>query len=284
MPNFLEIPFIKMHGIGNDYVYINCFDFDISVIPDIHDLARKISHRHFGIGGDGLVLIMPSKTQAVKMRMFNRDGSESEMCGNAVRCIGGYSYSTKIVANKTFGVETLAGRIGIEILEEFLVRVDMGEPKLKASEIPVALDMDEAIEIPIKTSEFEGQFTAVSMGNPHAVYFVNDVDSLDLARIGPHLEHHKLFPKRVNSEFVEVISPQEVKFRVWERGAGETWACGTGASAALIAGNLINKLDKKVLFHLKGGDLIMETDKNLSRVWKTGPFEIVATGTYKYHL
>ncbi len=282
MQKILDIPFIKMHGIGNDYIYIDCFTFDLSLIPDIHDLAQKISHRHFGVGGDGLVLILPSNTEAVRMRMFNSDGSEAEMCGNAVRCVGGYCYSNKIVKEKKFGIETLAGRIGIEIQEEGLIRVDMGKPILAASKIPVTINRDQVVEYPIKTAHFEGKFTAVSMGNPHAVYFVEDVSSLNLPRIGPDLETHKYFPKKVNSEFVQIISPQEVEFRVWERGAGETWACGTGASAALIAGNLTKRVDAKVLFHLKGGDLIMETNGDLSRVWKTGPYEVVAEGIYYY--
>jgi diaminopimelate epimerase len=278
----IEIPFIKQHGVGNDYVYINCFEFDISNI-NIEDLAKKISHRHFGVGGDGLVLIVPSETEAVRMRMFNPDGSEAEMCGNAVRCVGGYCYQQKMVQSKNFGVETLAGRIGIEILDDGLIKVDMGEPILDSKKIPVAIEKSPVIDHPIKTPEFEGKFTAVSMGNPHAVYFLENIEHLKLDHIGPNLEHHMLFPKRVNSEFVKIISPTEVDFRVWERGAGETWACGTGASAALIAGVLTKRLETKVTFHLKGGDLIMETNAEMNRVWKTGPFAVVAKGIYFYH-
>lgn len=276
-----KIPFIKMHGCGNDYVYINAIEFDVKNI-DLPDLAKKISHRNFGIGGDGLVLILPSEKEAVKMRIFNSDGSEAEMCGNAVRSIGGYCYNHGIVKEKSFGVETLAGRIGIDILDNNLIRVDMGKPILNAKDIPVNLDMDSVIDYPIETPEFKGKFTAVSMGNPHAVYFVDNVDSLDLRKIGPNLERHKLFPKRINSEFIQVISPTEVKFRVWERGAGETMACGTGASAALIAGNLTKRLKNRVTFHLLGGDLIMETTPKLDRVWKTGPYKEVGTGIFYY--
>ncbi|MHA1340833.1 MAG: diaminopimelate epimerase [Promethearchaeota archaeon] len=280
------MPFIKMHGIGNDYVYINCMKYEIKNI-DLNDLAKKISHRHFGIGGDGLVLILPSSKAEIRMRIFNSDGSEAEMCGNAVRCVAGYCYNHKIVTKKKFNVGTLAGRTGIEILENGLIRVDMGKPILKPKDIPVDIkdpsQGDEPlIEYPIKTDYFEGKFTAVSMGNPHAVYFVEDVDNLDLEKIGPQLEHHPYFPKKINSEFIEVISPEEVKFRVWERGAGETWACGTGAAASLVAGNLTKRLSNKVLFHLKGGDLIMETTSKLDRVWKTGPYEEVGEGIYYY--
>lgn len=278
----MKIPFIKMHGIGNDYVYINCFEFNISNI-NLSKLAQKISHRRFGLGGDGLVLIMPSESQDVRMRMFNPDGSEAEMCGNAVRCVGGYSYNHNIVNKKEFSVETLAGRIGILIQDDGMIRVDMGKPILDPKEIPVKLSGEKIIEQPITTPEFEGKFTAVSMGNPHAVYFVDNVESLNLEKIGPNLENHVFFPERVNSEFIEIISKDEVKFRVWERGAGETWACGTGASAAIVAGNLTGKMNKKVLFHLKGGDLVMETTPELDRVWKTGPYKEVATGLYFFN-
>lgn len=281
MKIMLEIPFIKMHGTGNDYVYVNGFDYDTSSL-NLKDFATKISHRHFGIGGDGLVLILPSNTEAVRMRMFNSDGSEAEMCGNAVRCVGGFCFNHGIVKEKEFGVETLAGRIGIEILNDRLIRVDMGKPVFDPKKIPVKLDGEKIIEHPITTAEFEGKFTAVSMGNPHAVYFVDNVDELILEKIGPNLEHHDFFPNRVNSEFVEIISPVEVKFRVWERGTGETWACGTGAAAAVVAGNLTNKLETKVLFHLRGGDLTMETTKKLDKVWKTGPYKEVANGIFYY--
>ena len=281
MKILLEIPFIKMHGTGNDYVYINGFDYDTSSL-NLEDFAKKISHRHFGVGGDGLVLILPSNSEPVKMRMFNSDGSEAEMCGNAVRCVGGFCFDHGIVKEKEFGVETLAGRIGIKVLDNKLIRVDMGKPVFDPEKIPVKLNGKKIIEHPITTSEFEGKFTAVSMGNPHAVYFVENVDDLILEKIGPNLEHHDFFPNRVNSEFVEIISPSEVKFRVWERGTGETWACGTGAAAAVVAGNLTNKLETKVLFHLLGGDLTMETTKNLDRVWKTGLYTEVANGIFYY--
>ena len=286
----MEIPFIKMHGIGNDYVYINGFEFDISSIKNIGDVAQKISHRHFGLGSDGLVLMLPSDSQSIRMQMFNPDGTEAEMCGNAVRCVGGYAYNHNLIksingeAPKQFTIETLAGTIGISIQDDGLIEVDMGKPITIPEQIPVALEGNEIIEHEIKTDDFEGTFTAVSMGNPHAVYFVNDVSVLNLEKIGPDLEHHKFFPNRINSEFIEIITPTEVNFRVWERGAGETWACGTGASAALIAGNMTQKLENEVLFHLKGGDLKMKTTPELDRVWKIGPYVEVATGIYNYQI
>lgn len=277
----LSIPFIKMHGIGNDYVYVNTFEFPVDNI-DLSDFAQKISHRHFGIGGDGLVLICPSETAHIKMRMFNADGSEAEMCGNAVRCVAGYAFEYGFVLQKNFTVETLAGIIGIEIIDAGMIRVDMGIPILDSKKIPVDLKTPTVINQFISTPNFEGRFTAVSMGNPHAVYFVPDVSALNLEKIGPALEHHAYFPHRINSEFVDIISPEEINFRVWERGAGETWACGTGAAAALIAGNLLGLLEKKVLIHLKGGELILETTASLDRVWKTGPYSIVSTGIFYY--
>ncbi|UYP45332.1 Diaminopimelate epimerase [Candidatus Lokiarchaeum ossiferum] len=276
------IPFIKMHGIGNDYVYINTFDFSVNKI-DLPDLAQKISHRHYGIGGDGLVLICPSIKVEIKMRMFNSDGSEAEMCGNAVRCVAGYAFENNLVSQRKFNIETLAGIIGIEMFENTMVRVDMGCPILESINIPVHIDSETVVDHPISTSHFKGRFTAVSMGNPHAVYVVTDVNSLNLELIGPALETHAYFPNRINSEFIEIISPEEINLRVWERGAGETWACGTGAAAAITAGNLLGLLDKKVLIHLKGGDLILETTESLDRVWKTGPYSMVSTGFFYYN-
>ncbi len=271
-----------MHGIGNDYVYINCFEFSISTI-DLSDLARKISHRRFGVGGDGLILINPSSKADIQMKILNSDGSEAEMCGNAIRCVAGYAFRNKMVHRRNFNIETLAGIIGIEILEDNLIRVDMGTPILDPRTIPVNINRQTIINHPISTPNYNGQFTAVSMGNPHAVYFVNDVSSLDLELIGPDLENHPYFPNRINSEFIDIISRSEINFRVWERGAGETWACGTGAAAALIAGKLHGLLDNKVLIHLKGGDLILETTDSMNRVWKTGPYSLVSTGFFYYN-
>ena len=277
----MKIPFVKMHGIGNDYVYLDFFE---NQYPDIEwgDLAQKIAHRHFGVGGDGLVLILPGKETPVQMRMFNSDGSEAEMCGNAVRCIGGYVHNHGHFPEKNFQVQTKAGLIGIEIQEDGLIKVDMGKPILKPTEIPINVDGDRVIDHPLEVEGFKGTFTGVSMGNPHAVFFLDKIESLKLEQFGPLIEHHELFPNRINSEFIEILSPKEVNFRVWERGAGETWACGTGAAASHVAGVMKGVLEEKVLFHLKGGDLILETDENLSRVYIHGPYEEVAKGIYYY--
>ncbi|WP_457558765.1 diaminopimelate epimerase [Candidatus Harpocratesius sp.] len=279
--NGVKVPFIKMHGIGNDYLYINCFEYSVDSI-DLSDLARKISHRRFGIGGDGLVLITQGRKTKLKMRIFNADGSEAEMCGNAIRCVAGYAYENRLVNSNVFTIETLAGMIEIEVLENRLIRVDMGAPILDPSKIPVNISDQIIIDYPISTSNFKGRFTAVSMGNPHAVYVVDDVNALNLSLIGPDLENHHYFPNRINSEFIDIISRNEVNFRVWERGSGETWACGTGAAAALVAGNLLGILDKKIIIHLKGGDLIMETTESLDHLWMTGQFSIIATGFFNY--
>lgn len=277
-----SIPFIKMHGIGNDYVYIDCIQNRYEDV-DFSDLARKIAHRHYGIGGDGLVLILCDENGDFRMRMFNSDGTEAEMCGNAVRCVGGYLHNQEYTSQTQFPIQTLAGPIGIEILSKSQIRVNMGSPELNPKKIPVNCSETPVIDHPLSIDRFSGHFTAVSMGNPHAVFFTEHVDDLDLPKIGPLIENHALFPNRVNTEFVEIISRSEVKFRVWERGAGETWACGTGAAAVLIAGVLSDRLDHKVVMHLKGGDLILETSENLTPVWKTGPFAVVGSGIYYYH-
>ncbi|MBN2156885.1 MAG: diaminopimelate decarboxylase [Candidatus Lokiarchaeota archaeon] len=276
-----SIPFIKMHGTGNDYIYLDFFKY---TYPEINyfDLARKISHRRFGVGGDGLVLIIPKSTNVVRMRMFNTDGSESEMCGNAIRCIGGYCYGQGYVNTSEFFVETEGGIKKIIVLGPNKIRVNMGSPILEGLKIPTSVDRTPVIDHEISVNGFSGKFTAVSMGNPHAVYFLNDISSLNLEKIGSLLEHHPFFPERVNSEFVEILNRNEVNFRVWERGSGETWACGTGASAALVAGVLKGVLDNKVLFHLKGGDLTLETNEDLTEVWKTGPWEFIGEGMYRY--
>jgi diaminopimelate epimerase len=216
------------------------------------------------------------------MRMFNADGTEAEMCGNAVRCIGGYSFRNGYVDKNEFIIQTKSGPKTITVIRDDLIQVSMGKPILDGKKIPTVFDKTPIIDQEIHVEGFTGKFTAISMGNPHAVFFLDGISQLDLEKIGPLLEFHKYFPERVNSEFVEIISRTEVNFRVWERGSGETWACGTGASAALVAGMLKGVLDAKVLFHLKGGDLLMQTDKQLSQVWKIGPWEIVGTGLYTY--
>jgi len=272
--------FTKMHGIGNDYVYINCFE---EKVENPHELARFISDRHFGVGSDGLVLILPSEKADFRMRMFNSDGSEAEMCGNAIRCVGKYVYDNGMTGKKTITVETLAG---IKVLELFtgkdnrveLVRVDMGEPILKPRDIPVDSDLDLFMNEPVRINGDEYRVTCVSMGNPHAVTFVQGVNDFPLEKIGPQMENHLLFPKRINAEFVEIINDNYLKMRVWERGAGETMACGTGACAVLVASCLNGLTGRKATVELLGGKLTIEWSEENNHVYKTGPAACVFTG------
>lgn len=277
-----SVKFTKMQGIGNDYVYIDC----IKEMPnlDISDLAKKISDRHFGVGSDGLVLILPSQTADFRMRMINSDGSEAEMCGNAIRCVGKYLYDRGLTTKTTISVETLAG---IKILELILednqvkyVKVDMGEPILTAEKIPVLSEKKGLITENIEIDDNFFTLTCVSMGNPHAVTFVDDVKGIEIEQIGPSLENHKIFPKRTNVEFVKVIDRKTLEMRVWERGAGETLACGTGACGTLVAA-VLNKLsDRKATLKLLGGDLEIEWNEEDNHVYMTGPAEFVFEGTY----
>lgn len=252
--------FTKMHGCGNDYIYINCL---ISEPENPEDLAIRLSDRHFGIGGDGLVLICKSDTADAKMRMFNLDGSEGKMCGNAIRCVAKYLYDNGIVKKTTLQIETLSG---IKILELFVqdgmvstVQVDMGPPELSPKKIPVNLPLDRVVNEQIRVGDEDVKVTCVSMGNPHCVVFCSEVDSLPLCEIGPKFENHPLFPERINTEFIRVIDESTLLMRVWERGSGETLACGTGACAAVVAAILNGYCEKgtniKVL--LLGGELII---------------------------
>jgi len=278
------VPFVKMHGCGNDYVYIDCRE---RAIEEPEKLARRLSDRHFGIGSDGLILICPSETAAYRMRMFNSDGSEAEMCGNGIRCFAKYLFDRGLIKDDEARIETGAGVLRVQIFAEgdaaTSVRVNMGTPRLERSDIPMdgppgqAVDEELTIEVP-----HEGtvplRFTAVSMGNPHAVIFVDDVTGYRVAVHGPLVENHRLFPRRTNTEFVQVIGRGELKMRVWERGAGETLACGTGASAACVAGVLNGKTDRTVVVHLPGGDLELEWADD-GCVYLTGPAEEVFEGT-----
>lgn len=252
--------FTKMHGIGNDYIYVNCFEETVS---DPERLSVKISDRHFGIGSDGLILICPSEKADFRMRMFNADGSEGIMCGNGTRCIGKYVYDHKMTNKTEITLETLGGIKNIKLYpENGLVKtaeVDMGEAVLKPADIPIAAEGDTYINKPITAGDMNVNITAVSMGNPHAVVFMDKdtVDDLDLEKIGPSFENHPLFPQRVNTEFIEVLSENTLKMRVWERGSGETWACGTGACAAAVAACLNGycRRNSEITVKLKGGDL-----------------------------
>ena len=273
-----------MHGCGNDYVYVNCFDYQIE---DPNSLSKRISDRHFGIGSDGLVLIMPSESCDFRMRMFNADGSEAQMCGNASRCVAKYVYDHHLTTKKEFTLETLAGT---KILKVFTdendkvnkVTVNMGEPILKPAEIPVNICSSNAcIDQPIRILGEVKQMTCVSMGNPHAVYFVDDVETLDLDKIGPYYENHPAFPARVNSEFVQIYDRSHARMRVWERGSGETWACGTGSCATLVACVLNGKTERKITLDLNGGSLELEWDSITNNVFMTGPATEVFEGTIK---
>jgi diaminopimelate epimerase len=272
--------FTKMHGAGNDYVYVNCFEEQVS---DPAAMAIKVSNRHFGIGSDGLILIMPSDKADVRMRMFNSDGSESEMCGNGIRCVAKYAYEHGIVSKTEITAETGAGILTLQLFPNAAnkverVRVNMGPPRLSRGEIPMngtPLARVVSEELTVRDKTFK--ITCVSMGNPHCIIYVDDVDNFPVATYGPLIENHKLFPRRTNVEFVQIISRSEVKQRTWERGAGETLACGTGASAVSVAGVLNNVTDRKILNHLTGGDLELEWVEN-GPVFMTGPATEVFSG------
>jgi len=264
--------FTKMQGLGNDYIYVDCTK---KSIDNLSEVAKKVSDRHFGIGSDGLVLILPSDKADFRMRMFNSDGSESEMCGNAIRCVGKYVYDNKITDKNNITIETLAGIKGLELKIEdqkvTLARVDMGEPILTPSSIPVLGNKDRFISEPIEIDGQTYNVTAVSMGNPHAISYVEDVANFPLYEVGPKMETNKLFPRKVNAEFVQVIDRSTLKMRVWERGAGETLACGTGASAVLVASVLNGVCERAATIKLLGGDLFIEWSEKDNHVYMTGP-------------
>lgn len=271
--------FTKMQGLGNDYVYVNCFQ---EKIENPVETAIKVSNRNFGIGSDGLIMINPSKVADCEMEMYNADGSRSEMCGNGIRCVGKYVYDYGIAKKERISVETLAGikylDFTIENDKVKLVKVDMGSPELVPANIPVVADGDSAIDEPIVVDDVEYRMTCVSMGNPHAVVYIDDVKGLDIEMVGPKFENHERFPRRVNTEFVRVIDRNTVEMRVWERGSGETLACGTGACAVAVASILNGHTENKVTVKLLGGDLFIEWDRKANRVYMTGPAEVSFDG------
>lgn len=273
--------FTKMHGLGNDYIYINAFK---EKIDNPSALAKAMSHRHFAVGSDGIVLIGPSSLADFKMSMFNADGSEAEMCGNAIRCVGKYVYDTGMTAKETLTIETLAGVKTLEMSlqngEVSTVRVDMGEPQLNPPLIPMKADGENFIEREIKVNGRIYCGTAVSMGNPHLVVAIAKIDDLNLPEIGPKFENHALFPRRTNTEFVENPDKDNIRMRVWERGAGETLACGTGAAAVLVASVLAGKSNRRATVHLLGGDLTVEWNEADNHVYIEGPATTVFTGTW----
>ena len=271
--------FTKMQGLGNDYVYVNCFE---EKIENPSELAVKVSDRHFGIGSDGLILIRPSEVADFRMTMFNADGSESEMCGNGIRCVGKYVYDYGLTDKTEVSVETLAGIKYLKFLikdgKVDMVTVNMGEPILKPELVPVVGDGDAVIDSPIEVDGKEYKMTCVSMGNPHSVVFVDDVDNFPLHEVGPLFEHHKAFPRRVNAEFCQVIDRTHAKMRVWERGTGETLACGTGTCATAVACILNGKTEDEVTITLLGGDLIIRWDREKKVIYMTGPARVVFVG------
>jgi len=301
----MTIKFTKMHGCGNDYVYVNCFE---QHIDHPEKLSQFVSDRHFGIGSDGLVLIMPSESCDFRMRMFNADGSEAQMCGNASRCVAKYCYDHHLTQNKEFTLETLAG---VKILTVYTygdlglaptgtaqadlvakVTVNMGQPIFRPADIPVALpdpSAENCISLDLGLPAVEGvdtRCTAVSMGNPHAIYFVDSlerVEQLPLEQFGPSYENHPAFPARVNSEFVYVINRNHARMRVWERGSGETWACGTGSCATLVACVLNGKTDRHITLDLNGGSLDLLWDEATNCIFMTGPATEVFEGTLQTH-
>ena len=271
--------FTKMHGLGNDYVYVNCFEEKIDNPPAV---ARFVSDRHFGIGSDGLIMINPSKTADFEMEMYNADGSRGEMCGNGIRCVAKYVYDYGLTDKTQISVETLGGikylDLAVEDGKVSLVKVDMGKPELEADLIPIISEREQVIDEPIEVDGKEYHMTGVSMGNPHAVIYVDDVKGLDLEKIGPKFENHERFPKRINTEFVHCIDRQTVEMRVWEHGSGETLACGTGACAVAVSSILNNLTDTQVTVKLLGGDLQIEWDREKDRVFMTGPATVVFDG------
>ncbi len=271
--------FTKMQGLGNDYVYVNCFE---EKVENPSELAVKVSDRHFGIGSDGLILIRPSEVADFRMTMFNADGSESEMCGNGIRCVGKYVYDYGLTDKTEVSVETLAGIKYLKFLikdgKVDMVTVNMGEPILKPELVPVVGEGDAVIDSPIEVDGKEYKMTCVSMGNPHSVVFVDDVDNFPLHEVGPLFEHHKAFPRRVNAEFCQVIDRTHAKMRVWERGTGETLACGTGTCATAVACILNGKTEDEMTITLLGGDLIIRWDREKNVIYMTGPARVVFDG------
>lgn len=273
--------FTKMQGIGNDYVYVNCFE---ETVKDPAAVARYVSDRHFGIGSDGLILIKPSDIADCEMDMYNLDGSQGAMCGNGIRCVAKYVYDYGIVKKENISVSTKSGIKYLDLTvrdgKVALVRVNMGSPVLTASQIPVVSSTEEMINAPLKVNRETYYITAVSMGNPHAIVYMTDVDHLDIGEIGPYFENHMAFPDRVNTEFVEVLDDHTLKMRVWERGSGETLACGTGACAVAVASILNGHVDgeKPVTVKLLGGDLEIFWDRQENLVYMTGPAATVFDG------
>jgi len=281
----VEIPFTKMHGIGNNYIYLDLFNhtFDESIFSP---LSKAIANVNTGIGSDGLILIVPSKVADVEMRIFNKDGSEGQSCGNGLRCVAKYVYENHLVSNKTFRIETKAGIVNAEVFGSRenvnSITVDMGSPLLRRHHIPMlGSDVEKVVAEPFKLSQHNLYVTALFLGNPNAVFFVDDIHDFPLDEFGSQITADPRFPNRVNVEFVEVVSPTEINFRVWERGSGITEACGSGACAAVVASvlNGFIKRNEDIEVHLSGGDLTIKWSDD-GKVWMTGPAETISKGVY----
>lgn len=279
-----QVKFTKMHGIGNDYVYINCFK---ERVDNPNELAVKMSPRRFSVGADGVILICPSDVADAKMRMFNLDGSEGKMCGNGIRCVGKFVYDNGIAHKDTITIETLSGIKTLKITDKDgfadSITVDMGKAEFTPSKIPAIADCESIIDTAITVNGEDYNITAVSMGNPHAVTFCDEIDSLNLEKIGPFFEHHEMFPEQVNTEFIRVIDDTILQMRVWERGSGETFACGTGACAAVVAAvvNGYCKRDTEITVHLVGGDLFIRYCED-GTVFMRGGATKVFDGIYEF--
>lgn len=271
--------FTKMEGLGNDYVYVNCFK---EIVENPSEVSIKVSNRHFGIGSDGLILIKPSEVADFCMEMYNADGSQSEMCGNGIRCVAKYVYDYGLTDKTSISVETLAGIKYLDLQVDNgkvnMVTVNMGAPELVPANIPVKSDKDILVKEPIEVDGVTYEMTCVSMGNPHCIVFVEDTATFPLEKVGPEFEQHEVFPNRVNAEFIEVLDRKTVNMRVWERGSGETLACGTGACASTVACILNGLTEDEITLHLLGGDLKVRWDRDANLVYMTGPAKVVFDG------
>ena len=271
--------FTKMEGLGNDYVYVNCFR---ETVDNPSEVAKKVSDRHFGIGSDGLILIKPSEVADFRMDMYNADGSQAEMCGNGIRCVAKYVYDYGLTDKTSISIETLAGikYLDLQVTDGkvSLITVNMGSPELIPDKIPVISDSKRVVDEPIEVDGTTYKMTCVSMGNPHCIVFVEDTASFPLETVGSLFENHERFPKRVNTEFIQLLDRKTVNMRVWERGSGETLACGTGACASAVACILNGLTEDEITLHLLGGDLIVRWDQQDNLVYMTGPAQVVFDG------
>lgn len=278
----MDIDFVKMEGLGNDFVIMDDRDGKIQQQEDYPALAKRLCSRHFGIGADGIILILDSISHDIKFRIYNSDGSQAQMCGNGIRCFAKFLYENKMVSQKIIRVDTKAGTVIPEIITDDKdqvqsIRVDMGEPILSCRDIPFESPNDRAVEEILAVGDETYTITAVSMGNPHAVIFVDDVEKVDVEKTGRLIENHERFPEKTNVEFIEVMNG-ELKMKVWERGTGVTLACGTGACASFVAANITGRVPGKAIVHLDGGDLELYWDKDTNHIFKTGPATLVFKG------